>query len=214
MLKLGPGESERGRWCQRLGEQVCAVVHVVMDTTDGYVMEQLDDVVPYPALLRDMEQILATHVWSQPAMQIQLTFLDELAKRIRILPPPPCLSGYTLTHGDCTVSNAMKRGEQLLIVDPLPQWGRHHVDSVPETDMARLLQSAMGWEIVAYGDDTVEYWPPEFWFNASQRRLALWWCAATCKRIRAGGGQAQQPEHRIQEWCHSVEEACLALVSI
>jgi hypothetical protein len=202
VLKIGPEEQARGEWVDFLGREVCPEVYKIFD--NGYVMEFLEPVRPYEALLLDMENLLETQVWCRPDPGTNAWWLLHLRNRIEMPDPPPA-TRYTLTHGDCTVSNAMKRGDQLLIIDPLPP--RRYIPNVPESDMGRLIQSAMGWEVLMYGDEIIEYDPPTFWFREKERRLALWWCACLAMRIALFERQRAGRE-KVLQWTHTVAEKC------
>lgn len=187
---------------------MCPEVYYISHEPEGYVMEMLQEATSYPGLLHEMEDVLQIYVWGRPPQLINDEDWFEHALRPLIdIPAPPPLTSWCLTHGDCTVSNAMRRGPQLLIVDPLPQ--RNHVASVREADMARLIQSAMGWETLVYGDEVVEYDPPEFWFREAERRAAMWWCAATALRIKLFEREREQ-RFNVVAWCDRVAEVCLA----
>jgi hypothetical protein len=206
VLKTGPEEPARGEWVNLLGRDVCPEVYVVFD--NGYAMEFLEPVQPYETLLLDMENLLEAKVWCRPTFNRNKDWLQHLRAKVD-MPDPPPPTRYTLTHGDCTISNAMKRGSQLLIIDPLPP--RPHVDHVPEADMGRLIQSAMGWEVLMYGDRIIEYDPPMFWYREKERRLALWWCACLAKRIALFERQREGRE-KVLRWTYMVAEKCFAAI--
>jgi len=198
VLKTGRSERERGEYCLELGGDICP--HVYGFVEDGYIMETLqradrDD----QRLLIAMERALHRHVWFLPGAEKD--WLTPLRQRIEC-PAPPDHGPARRTHGDSTVSNAMRRGDRtLVIIDPLPP--RPHVAECPEADMGRLLQSALGWEVLMYGDEDMLWDPPEFWFDDQLRRAALWWCGATARRIMIG-----ETRPVVLAWCVAVAERC------
>ncbi len=82
--------------------------------------------------------------------------------------------------------------------------------------MGRLLQSALGWEIVAHGAQPVVWEEPLFWGEEVTRKRALFWCGATCLRIWKDWG-ARCPELltvEIQNWISKTTEACFDAAGI
>lgn len=203
MLKLGPEERKRGEYCLHLGDGICPRVYALLE--NGYVMEVLERADrTEPGLLRTMEVVLEAHVWSdvwdRPPGSVP-NWLDHLRKRIDC-PEPPAHGPIGRTHGDSTVSNAMRRGDgTLVIIDPLPP--KPHVANCREADMGRILQSAMGWEVLMYGEEPVEWMAPYFWFDDQLRRAALWWCGATARRI-----MVNEQREAVLAWCTEIAERC------
>lgn len=158
-------------------------------------------------LLREMEAVLDEHVWCRrlPDSYVieawGVNWYVALMNRVGQIPHPPDHGPNGLAHGDCTVGNAMRRGDRLIIIDPLPP--QRHVVNSREADMGRILQSAFGWEMLMYGEEYVPWAPPCFWFNDQQRRAALWWCGATARRI-----MINETRPAVLSWCLMVAERC------
>lgn len=195
-----------------LGSHICPMV--IGLTSSGYSMEYLEPDVARPETLRTLESALSAHVWSRDPIDKENTnWLDLLVERLRVpLPAPPGhLTAPCLTHGDCTVSNLGRRenGGRLLVMDPLPP--RPYIPERREVDMGRILQSACGWETLVYGDDVVDFDPPDFWFVDYLRRPALWWCGVTALRIaRHEDGRRDN----VMRWCQEISRMCFDALDI
>lgn len=195
---------------QYLGTRICPNV-VKLDKT-GYIMEFVDPLIPDPNTIREIESALETYVWNRlPLKMHNPDWFAHLTDRLPdATPPAPPLHvrDPSLTHGDCTVSNAGRgHGGALLLLDALPP--RAHVPEQPEADMGRILQSAAGWEAVRYGDDYVEYEPPQFWFREHERQAALWWCGVTALRIsRFEDAKKEEGSALVKRWCAKTAERC------
>ena len=193
--------------CLQLGTVVCPQIYEVDHLGRWYEMEKLQSA--SPRLLRGhlhaARNLLAEHVWSRPASSFvgwRKHVVDRAARHgvdlrhpMEILYPESEEPEFRMTHGDCTAANFMLRGDRkLVIIDPLPP--KASVPSLPELDMADLLQSCAGWENVL---------DPEGWHvpnydeaskvvlqdaNALTRRRAHFWAAYKCVRIWSHGADA------------------------
>lgn len=199
-----------GTYCQTLGS-IAPMVHVAVPGM--YVMEHLAPASRHPSLLLEMEYALHSKVWSRP---MGWSTRDEewpahLMQRTGLSVPGFMKDVWNtcMTHGDCTVSNAMRRADlELVIGDPVHP--RLHVARNAEADMGRLLQSAAGWESVAYGDEPVEWEMPMFWRDTTTKRRALWWCGATARRILVDWGSRGQLTPEVRSWCETTERRCFS----
>lgn len=173
-------------------------------------MEFLEPARRESGLLREMEKLLRERAWDRPTEQnSQWPYL--LGKRLRIEVPVWVYEGAQAcyTHGDCTVSNAMRRESgRLVIADPYPS--PPHVGKLQEADMGRLLQSALGWECAAYDEEQVEWEPPAFWSYSWVRRRAIWWCGVTALRILAD--TSARTSDRGRAWCDWAARQCFGEV--
>lgn len=162
--------AEQGAWLQKHASPVLPVVHQVY--AESYIMERL--AVP-PVRLLDHEKTLYTmigslrqHVWSKPPLappnhDMLLTKLEHLIETYemqRIWTAVYRAHGQIrwqklhrcLTHGDPTFDNVMIREAtgELVLVDPIP--ATLIVPDMRCVDVGKLLQSALGWEALRYGD--------------------------------------------------------------
>jgi hypothetical protein len=179
---------------------------------DGYVMERLEPAPRTEGLLREMESLLRHRVWNRPAVPFTRRWREHIEFLGVEVPDWVEPMGLTLTHGDCTASNAMLRGGTLIIADPRPP--RVYVPQCPETDIGRLLQSAMGWETVAYGLPFVEYVAPLAWTALpANRPKYLFWCGMAITRI-LHKERAEQRRPHIIAWCERSREVCFDSIGV
>jgi len=208
-MKEHDSATAEGEYCRLLGD-IAPEIYVV--THGLYVMEYLEPAHREPGLLQEMETALQSNVWERcltHLTQHDAEWHEHLTFRTGLLVPHFARAGHLcMTHGDCTVSNAMRRGTRLVIGDPISP--RPHVARFAETDMGRLLQSAAGWESVAYGESPVEWDMPQFWTNKRVRRRALWWCGATARRILVDWQDRGQLTPDVREWCEETERRCFS----
>lgn len=181
---------------------------------DGYVMEPLYTAPRTAGLLRWMEDVLENRVWNRPAIAIANSnrwreHIEFLGVEVPDWIEP---TEFTLTHGDCTASNAMLRGDQLIIADPRPP--RVYVPQCPETDIGRLLQSAMGWECAAYGVIPVEFVAPMAWYRYPHRQAKyLFWCGMAITRV-LHKELAEQKRPHVIAWCERSREVCFDSIGV
>jgi hypothetical protein len=138
--------------------------------------------IPFP---REVPWQVETDRWTQlhaPWLQLPFRALYNNAR------PAECL-----VHGDPTLSNTMLNGAlELRLIDPAPP--RYGVPQLPEVDLGKLLQSAMGWEHLFCDDwpqaaDNIDGLLHDLTTNADlPERLhldkrALWWGAFHCARV-------------------------------
>lgn len=212
VVKLGADCQQEGAYCELLGVDVAPIVYAIIP--GGYVMERLERPNRGTHLLIEIERLLRINVWKHPAVHYEVTGKDDFREyhtKLRWAPPEWAIpTSFCRCHGDPTVSNAMRRWDgSLVLIDPRAP--RHYIPQARETDMGRLLQSALGWEEVAYGDSRVEYVPPLFWDDPTLRRKALYWCGATAKRIEKKEMESPEPREHILHWCLKVQMVCLEL---
>lgn len=203
VLKTGPGVEAEGRFCQTLGTAVAPEVYTVF--TDGYVMEKLTPSPKTCILLTQIEHLLSSKVWCRPPIPQKEVWRESLHYFGVDVPSWVTASDTCLTHGDPTVSNAMTRDDSLVMVDPRPP--RPYVPQSHHADRGRILQSAFGWETVAYGQPPVSWTMPFFWEDEEDRRQALFWAGAAAARILKKELSENNREHII-DWCKSTIMRC------
>lgn len=213
VIKIGPGCQQEGAFCQYLGEEVTPRVYAIIQ--NGYVMERLAKHFPSKLLLKKIEYVLSTRVWSRPATpwSMDVDWRDCLLEYGVKVPDWAVPTEFCLVHGDPTVSNCLIRmvdrngvaTPELVIADPRPP--RNYIPQCRETDMGRIVQSFLGWEQAAYGYEFVRYEFPDFFKDKDTHRRARFWCGATAARIeyleRSRGNRKN-----ILDWCQSVREKC------
>ena len=209
---------QEGAYCRALGPEVTPRVYTLLP--DGYVMEQLEPAPRHRGLLCEMENLLRNHVWHRKSVNYDVTgqmdYLEYHAALGLTVPPELIPHRFTMAHGDPTVSNALVRykelrgDHQLVICDPRPP--RAYIPQCPESDMGRLVQSAFGWEVVAYGWERIRYDAPIFWRNDTLRPRALFWCAAACKRIEKKELSKPTPRPHVLEWCETTVRDCMRFI--
>lgn len=214
-MKTHSSAWEEGHYCRYLGSGIAPRVYMI--EPEAYVMEYLEPARRYPGLLTEMESALIKHVWSSNLWftQRDSEWPRHLLKRTGLQPPELVRTGYSVckTHGDCTASNAMRRESgDIVIGDPI--FPRPHVARCAEADMGRLLQSALGWESVAYGERPVEWTMPQFWMTEYVKRRALWWCGATARRIAVDWENRGQLTPEVKTWCERTEETCFSAADL
>lgn len=180
-----------------------------------YAMEYLEPAARAPNLIREMEHRLSETLWSRAVRyeKRDAEWRYHMRQRIGLSAPEWSVSGLCVTHGDCTVSNAMRRDDGVLVVaDPVRP--RPHVPRCREVDMGRLMQSALGWECVAYGDEPVEWDQPEFWSDDEVRSRALFWGGVTALRIRRDWDERGLLGSVVKAWCDRTAEVCFAAAGV
>lgn len=194
-----------------LGRHVAPEVLAFLD--DGYAMEMLDPAPRSRDLLLQIEHLLAESVWSRPAPElVPWSWQDELFGATGVRAPDWATQpgDCVMTHGDPTVSNAMVRSDenQLVLADPRPP--RAFAPPSPDVDCGKILQSVLGWEVVAYGEDPVNYDPPMFWNDEGRRRRALFWCGVACKRIwdRENARPSAIRRIAVKFWAQDTADRC------
>lgn len=216
VVKIGPGCQQEGSFCQFLGHSVTPRVYAILP--DGYVMEALNPALRHPRLLVEITKTLGKLVWPRPPLPISTdtTWREALEKfgvkvREDVIETDPCL-----VHGDPTASNALVRflpgcSSQLIIGDPRPP--RDFIPQNRETDMGRILQSYLGWEVAAYGAARIEFDRP--WFMDDQKMLnaAKFWCGAAAARIEhlertRNDRNDSMRRSAILKWCADTRYLC------
>lgn len=179
VLKLGDWRVVRqGMWL--IAHQAPVLPRVVSVDVDGYKMETLHEPITWALdhteVMLGMLRELESGVWAQPA----LTTVDVEAVRARTRRlvdfgyQHDKLRRHTvrglllrafdrvrwqdlrtcLTHGDATFDNVMFRGEQLVMIDPIPTTTTVAVPDLWSSDIGHILRSTLGFEHVRYNDDT------------------------------------------------------------
>jgi hypothetical protein len=205
IIKTGKECQQEGAYCQYLGPLICPIVYGIIP--NGYVMEKLEPAPRTPTLLLNIEDSLNKFIWHRQATPSSLdTDWREELKKYGVETPDWVISDkQCLVHGDPTVSNALIRGNSIVMCDPRPP--RNYIPQFVETDMGRILQSMWGWEIIAYGASFSNFIPPKFWSNETYRKRAIFWCGAAAARIeyleRSRGYRSN-----ILRWCEDIRSAC------
>lgn len=215
VIKIGPECRQEGAYCQLLGPKICPEIYGLLP--DGYVMEKLEPVSRYPALLNDAQLVLQD-AWLRPALpsSTNVDWKDCLKKYGIHVPHWAIPDEFCMVHGDPTVSNMLRRfndtkneysgirKESLIICDPRPP--RDYIPQCRETDLGRLLQSAYDWEVVAYGARQVNFYEP-FYINSLERERAIFWCGAAAARIEYLE-RSRANRRNILDWCQYVRGQC------
>jgi hypothetical protein len=212
--KRAEGILHQAIYVMALGRGVCPEVRAWSTDGDWYDMERLSEVrVPVDStemlqLLDRARSLLAGAVWSQQPFYSDFGWYVRLHRWCDLNAPwlvaeldelyagPPARSVCRI-HGDPTLANVMRRGLDLVLIDPIPPGGK--VPALREVDVGKLLQSAIGWEHQLDAD-----WPPgaqEFvdqvlrYESDEMRRKSHFWLAVHCARILP---YAKSP--RIARW--------------
>jgi hypothetical protein len=195
---------QQGDWLMRHGGKSMPKVYVIGrddgdPEEDFYGMEPLTGlpitlVDPWK-IIQGAARILESEVWTQGAnadfdeeqhkkrVAPLFRFVDDETRRIlaravsRIdwSAQTPCL-----THGDPIIDNVMLRGDDVVLIDPIPA-----TPAIPDircVDIGRLLQSASGYERIRYGIHELETVPYDwvlnrFDLNASEYDASLYFGA-------------------------------------
>ncbi len=181
----------QGAWLSRNRARGLPVV-LAFDA-HGYTMERLEEGDGSP-VVADVVYSLKRDVWSKPAeVEFDENALElKLSKIVAEYAPDltPILSSIldnvfdasrtpVLSHGDPTAENIMYREStgELVVIDPIP--ATPAVPDLLEVDCGKLLQSAIGWEILR-GNTRVAAWTPHELYSALTPELfvnAAPWCA-------------------------------------
>jgi hypothetical protein len=208
VVKFGDGCRQEGAFCRELGSAVTP--HIYSLLPNGYVMEKLT---PFnrrdPNLLLRIEFLLSNRVWHRPAFPVSNAFdwVDCLKDYGLKVPDWAIPTEFCLTHGDPTASNTLSRNGELILCDPRPP--RNYIPQCRETDMGRILQSFMGWEMSAYGWEYIQYVPPLFIQSNSLLKKATFWCGAAAVRIEHLEKSRQFPRQSVLDWCERMRFLCL-----
>lgn len=202
--KHGPsGEtrvSDQGAYIMSFGETVALPrIDCVWSALNSYAMERLDN--PSPLRMYDAGRLVTEYmielergIWCHEPV-VNLDRDAHIRKLMTILPSEDWEDVYRTfdsidwrrdirrckTHGDPTFDNLMFRGEQLIIIDPIPP-----TPAVPDlmaVDLGKILQSLMGFEFARYGvggpthrDDAIEILK-NIVNNEYEWEAAWYWCA-------------------------------------
>ena len=175
----------QGRWIMKNTTPDLPMVFEL--TSDGYVMERLNDLNCTEVRATDVVRLLRRSIWSRPAVtpttpetltalrdKVQRnTLRAEVVDRLTPALYQPVLSravdkAYekavsvkpSLTHGDPTAENVMNRsGYGPVLTDPIE--ATVTVPDSPCVDVGKMLQSAYGWETAKYGVPKKTYTPKD-----------------------------------------------------
>lgn len=169
---------------------------------NGYVMEELENNhwhTPTTVL-----SLLASQVWTRrwSSGHVWREQLQEFLVDIEI-PQWVAEEESCLTHGDPTMANAMQRGQDLILIDPIPARGK--MPSVASVDRAAAIQSVCGWETLISGEGRNWQLPGicQTWSDLDIRRT-LFWLLVKSRRILP---YARTDE--VRAWCGEVERRVL-----
>jgi hypothetical protein len=168
----------------------------------GYAMERLSSApiwaLDHMELLHYMLDGLAKRVWShEPVVRYDV---DTTLRRVRQIADRYVLDdaydilsevateldwddlAACLTHGDATFDNVMFRGEQLVMIDPIPATLTVGVPDLWSADMGHILRSVIGFERVRYRDDNqhLRVTAKQFRFHIDDDQewtATVFWCA-------------------------------------
>jgi hypothetical protein len=204
VVKIGTECAQEGAYCQYLGMNIAPVVFGLLP--NGYVMERLKPAPRRKNLLIEIYNLLEAEVWSRPALpsSVEYDWRDHLGAFGIEIPEYAISKEMCLVHGDPTASNAMLRGDKLIIGDPRPP--RAYMPQFRETDIGRILQSKLGWEVVAYGAMPVDFFEPEM--DRLTRTRAIFWCGAAATRILHLERSRENPRQDIIDWCINTRIIC------
>jgi hypothetical protein len=216
VIKIGPECQQEGAYAQLLGPEVCPEVYDIVP--NGYVMEYLEPMPRYPSLLYEISCFLEAKIWSRPALpwSLDIDWKDCQKKYGVDVPDWVIPTEFCMVHGDPTTSNALRRylttkcqysglwDQKLVMCDPRPP--RNYIPQCRETDLGRLMQSAMDWEVVAYGAEKVNFLEPNF-RSSLERQRAIFWCGAAAARIEFLERSRDNRRH-ILDWCLNVRGLC------
>jgi len=205
VVKTGTECLQEGSYCEFLGPDVAPFVYGSI--SNGYVMEKLEPAPRTRNLLRNIEKLLETRVWNRPALPstMDCDWRENLRKYGVETPDWAVPTEFCLVHGDPTASNALIRGNDLILCDPRPP--RDYIPQCRETDMGRILQSYLGWEEIAYGAEHILWNRPDFYDNTQWRKKAIFWCGAAAARIEYLE-HSRNNRVRILHWCQEIRRLC------
>lgn len=194
----------QAEWCRLL----YPVTPFVLDSYGGsYIMERLEEpfLLDYAgttavlALLDDARKLLTKMVWCNSvrhhtendwrsdlcAFIRQTKNMADIDSMLGILYPRNTgIDLCQMIHGDPTLSNMMMRGKRLCLIDPLM-----YSDKIANhwtVDVGKMLQSAIGWEIVTLNwkysiKECVTFLTYDL---ETLELLQVWfWCMVHCVRI-------------------------------
>lgn len=174
--ELGARVREQGTWLINNPSKGLPVVHQII--ADGYEMEVLEpidifgeDIVPLldavGRTLTETQQNMRGHRIALPLVELDVVelrrYIVVLAEDVRVNAPGIGLTlidavdriqwnqvarDTTWTHGDPIIDNVMMRGDQLVLIDPIPPCPA--LPSLTIVDYGRLVQSALGYEQIRY----------------------------------------------------------------
>ena len=163
VVKRGPFGPQRerllaqARWLlQHANDPGLVNVYTVLE--DGYEMELLESHNQVHAL--QIVELLESNVWCHPTTaafnpDAFAAYLVSLPHGELLLDWAATLSlseDYCDTHGDPTFENIMRRGTQLVLIDPLPdRVSSGQLPSIKTLDLGKVMQSTIGYEHVKRG---------------------------------------------------------------
>lgn len=166
--KVGQRVETQAHYSRRLGS--AAMPRITRIFRHGCVMERLSTYTREDAYIYDVTRILEQHVWCNAADEAQPNWFSHLeyvmdranayapkyAQRIANLFYDMRLGASTglracLTHGDPTYDNMMMRGDQPILIDPLPPYPNGEMPQLAAVDVGKIMQSLIGYEVMKYG---------------------------------------------------------------
>ena len=211
VVKYGPEAQQEGAYCQLLGSTVAPEVYALIP--GGYVMERLRPAPRHRELLVEIAHLLEWHVWSRPALpsSMDADWKDHLEDFGVEVPDWVDSMAPCMVHGDPTASNALIRDRKgawqigdVVMCDPRPP--RNYIPQLRETDLGRILQSKLGWEVAAYDADPVDFYEPPM--DRMTRLRAMFWCGAAAARIERLERSRGHARMRIIDWCKQTRYIC------
>lgn len=197
---------EQATFMMYLGEHVCPKILSINAT--GFVMEYLCQPVLGVESIRMQELFLTANVWNRSLYDAPYakqtgddSWRQELSTTIDVKIPDWAMDLPSLIHGDPTLDNTLlTKGHNIRITDPIPP---HRLirPSIRAIDHGKMLQSLLGWEVVLRGIPRIEYNFPEFMWNYTTAKRAVFWAMVSLKRIalRNNACQAGQWAERLAE---------------
>lgn len=205
-MKIGHPEcSDEARQCIALGSEVCPQIYAVLP--DRYFMERLEQTERNGYLIALMHRLLREKVWSRPPVAPGRIWRPAFEAKYGFAAPDWVDESECLTHGDPTVSNALRRGQHIVLCDPAP---RPYVPEYASVDRGRLLQSLLGYECEAHGEPWVdfEYRSMTDAWSAEQTTRAVFWLAVSVRGIVQREMRSEHPRTELQNWCYAVQSRC------
>lgn len=205
----GKGLLDQAKMCEMLYPVTPRIYDTRVSTrTEQYTMEVLKEPIfetwsatPWAgATLKAMRRLLMMYVWHQrvadskhggwrnslshwlSAFQVDRNLYEELMDKL--FTRRSIGGNYSLIHGDPTLANVLFRDATLVITDPIPPKGK--IPGHFTVDLGKMLQSAMGWEMVSFGwkyDTETVCLEVLTDYDMLTRARAWFWASIHCLRI-------------------------------
>lgn len=162
VIKVNGGDriDRQAEWLE--SHQADGIVKILGHWHGGYAMEKLDapGILPTPPLIISL---LERYVWKPTTWNCDWNnviryahdrseeWWPEITGELRAGLLRCAEANLTIveTHGDPTAENVMLRGENLVLIDPIPP--EDHLPSLLALDLGKILQSWCGYESVIVG---------------------------------------------------------------